>query len=122
VDGSIDEEQKQQIIDALIAEANKNIEAAKTELNNTINTETQNLRNALFDGDESAIAKATSALTLANNAGQAVTTLETLLKNASGVDEGSVLKVEDLYNLSVAALGSKAGDIVGDNDLYADTA
>ena len=120
VDGSIDEEQKQQIIDALIAEANKNIEAAKTELNNTINTETQNLHNALFDGETSAIAKATSALTRATNAESAVTTLETLLKNASGVDEGSVLKVDDLYNLSVAALGSRAGDIVGDNDSYAD--
>ena len=100
---------KQSIINASVEETQKNIDTAKQDLTNELNTKAAELRQAITDGDAAAIAQANAALEKAKDAKDAVDALE----GAIGDLEGSILSEGDVTNLSIAAI-QEATKITGD--------
>jgi hypothetical protein len=113
-DGQFTEEIKQ----ALVTEALNNLQNAyysKEEIDSLYAT----LDEAVNNKDTGAIAKAAAALARAEEVNEAISTLQSKF-NEDGTIKKDVLNEQDMYDLSIAALGSAAGDLVGQNSLAAD--
>jgi hypothetical protein len=112
--------------DAVITEAIKTAiaEQAAANLQNSFYTKDQidqlekDIKAAYEAGDSAALADAAAALAKANEFNGAITTLQGKF-NADGTIKSGVLKQEDIYNLSKAALGANLE--VGPNDISADS-
>lgn len=113
-DGQFTEEIKQ----ALVTEALNNLQEAyysKEEIDSLYAA----LDEAVNNKDTGAIAKAAAALARAEEVNEAISTLQSKF-NEDGTIKKDVLNEQDMYDLSIAALGSAAGDLVGQNSLAAD--
>lgn len=116
--GTFTEEIKQALVDEALDNLKNSgfdvdyIEGLKDELNA-----------ALYDGDTSAIAKASAALTRAEEVNSAIETLRgDLFETVDGkqVLKETIFNEQDIYDLSLAALGKAAEELIDENDLAAD--
>ena len=107
--------------DTILSDVNTNIAEATGPIQSDLESTKQRLEEATTDlmdaiakGDaeaieqaEAALAKANAAHTLAENASNGLTTLQTAVNNI-GTENSSILSLNDLQLLSIAALGSDA--------------
>ena len=116
--GTFTEEIKQ----ALVDEALNNLKSAGFDVD-YIEGLREELNAALYDGNTSAIAKASAALTRAEEVNSAIETLrDDLFETVDGkqVLKETIFNEQDIYDLSLAALGKAAEKLVDENDLAAD--
>ena len=106
----------------MVDEALNNLKSAGFDVD-YIESLREELNAALYDGDTSAIAKASAALTRAEEVNSAIETLRgDLFETVDGkqVLKETIFNDQDIYDLSLAALGKAAEKIVDKNDLAAD--
>lgn len=111
-DGEITEEEKNQITNAATQAALNNIENAYYN-KEEIDALKQELDEAISTGENNAIAQANSALQRAEEVNTALDSLRNLLLDGERLSK-SVLNEQDIYDLSVAALGEEAEKYVKD--------